>query len=50
VRLLFANTFLQGIVGNCIKIVITEQKQYWNFIRITFVPSVNKKKDKMWKE
>jgi hypothetical protein len=50
VYLLVANTVLQGIMGNCIKIFKAINRQYWNFIGITFVLSVNKKQDKICKE
>jgi len=50
VHLLVANTIIQRIVGNCIKTVKAINRQYWNFIRITFLPSVYKKHDKICKE
>ena len=50
VHLLVANTIIQGIVGSCIKTVKARNRQYWNFIRITFVLSVYKKHDEIYKE
>ena len=44
-----ANTILQGIVGNCTKIVKAKKRLYWNFIKITFAASI-KKHDEMYKE